>query len=106
MRAPSMRIAATRSRKHKTLIIFMARGLSCRKSGIGLDRANLENVPLLVRGHEQRPLIRIASLPLHVVVAEVVLGRPDVLEQSPVLCAVRLEASANVAQSLRDFRGD
>ena len=50
-----------------------------------LDLPDLQDVPLLVRRNEQRPLIRIATLTLNDVAAEVVTRGLDVLEETVVV---------------------
>ena len=52
--------------------------LLLRKLRVGLDLANLQHVPLLVGGNQQRPLVAVASLACYDVAAQVVIGCPDV----------------------------
>ena len=71
-----------------------------------LDLPDLQDVPLLVRRNEQRPLIRIATLTLNDVAAEVVTRGLDVLEETVVVFAVGGQRGADVARgSLRKLRG-
>ena len=55
---------------------------------MGLDLTHLQDVPLLMRRDEQRPLIPIALLPLDNVGAQVVAGGFDVFQQPIVMLAV------------------
>jgi hypothetical protein len=69
-----------------------------REPRIGLDLADLEDVPLFVRGNQQRPLIGVALLPADDVSPKIGGRAPDVLEQSRMVPAVGLKACRQIAQ--------
>src|SRR5688572_12863271 len=85
---------------------MIANPLLLRESGIRLDLADLENVPLFVRRNEQRPLIRVARLPFDYMPAEIVFRSPDILDEPRMQLAMRLETRGKVLQPLRHFRRD
>ena len=72
--------------------------LLLRELLVALDLAYLQDVPLLVRGGQQRPLIRIRVLPLHDPLTQVIRCRSNVLKQSCVLGAIRVEAAQDILQ--------
>src|SRR3712207_6114961 len=67
-----------------------------RKLRVCLDLADLQDMPLLVRGNHQGPLVSVTSLPLHDVPPEVVAGGLHVLQQTVVMCRVLVERSAQI----------
>jgi hypothetical protein len=55
---------------------------------VRFDLANLQNVSLLVRGNQQRPLIRVRSPAFDDVISQILVGRFDVINEASVMPAI------------------
>ena len=86
--------------------IGTSKRLLLREPGVGLDFTNLKDVPLLVRRHEQRPLVGIAVLSVHDAAPQVVVGGADVLKQPRMQLMVRVQRSVKIPQSFRHLGWD
>src|SRR5687768_15860013 len=72
--------------------------LSARIFRMRLDFADLEDVALLVRRYQQRPLVGVGSLPCHEMTPEIVRRRRGIAQQPPVVRPIGLEGRLEVGQ--------